>query len=65
MEDEETRIKRKEVESELGRAGHLVGEIVDAREQGNFESTSGNSDDDLLGAVEELEGAIRDWRRAR
>jgi hypothetical protein len=50
------------VERELGRTASLVGEIVEGREGGNFEGTAGNADDDLLGAVEELEGAIRAWR---
>jgi hypothetical protein len=54
--------KAKEAESELGRSAALIGEIVDARATGNFESTLGNSDEDLLGAVEEFEDNARVWR---
>lgn len=54
--------KVSELELELGRCGQLVGEIVDGRRDGNFDSLAGCSDDDLLAAVEEIEGAIKDWR---
>ena len=50
-------------ESELGRSGALVGEIVEARRAGDVAEENGNSDDDLLAAVEALEQAIGDWRR--
>lgn len=50
-----------EVEDELGRTAALVGEIVDARMRGDFDTLHGNADDDLLAAVEELQRAIADW----
>jgi hypothetical protein len=49
-------------ESELGRTVRLVGEIVEEREAGNRDESVGNADEDLLGAVEELERAIKGWR---
>lgn len=52
-------------ESELGRTAGLVNEVVEARERGDREETHGNADDDLLGAVEELEYAIKVWRATR
>jgi hypothetical protein len=52
-------------ESELGRAACLVAEIVEGREAGNRDERAGNSDEDLLGAVEELESGIRNWRASR
>ncbi len=52
-------------EAELGRTSSLVAEIVEAREAGDRDELHGNSDEDLLGAVEELEGQIRAWRRSR
>lgn len=48
-------------EDELGCAAALVGEIVDARKGGDFDTLHGNADDDLLAAVEELQRAIGDW----
>lgn len=48
-------------EDELGRTAALVGEIVDARKGGDFDTLHGNADDDLLAAVEELQQAIADW----
>lgn len=54
-----------EEEMELARAAALLDEIVEARAEGHRDTLHGNSDDDLLGAVEELEGAIRSWRGHR
>jgi hypothetical protein len=51
-----------DAEAELGRAGALVADVVEQRAGGNRNSLRGNSDEDLLGAVEELEQAIADWR---
>lgn len=51
-----------EVEDELGRAAALVGEIVDARMTGDFDTCHGNGDEDLLAAVEELKRAVKEWR---
>jgi hypothetical protein len=47
-----------DVESEVGRACALVGEIVDGRTTGNRDTIAGNSDDDLLGALEDAQSAI-------
>lgn len=52
-------------EAELGRTASLVAEIVEAREAGDRNELDGNSDEDLLGAVEELEGQVRAWRGSR
>lgn len=45
-------------EAEAGQACALVGEIVEARAGGNRDSAAGNSDDDLLYALEEARDAI-------
>jgi hypothetical protein len=37
----------------------LVGEILDARAGGDFDTTHGNSDDDLLAALEALEPELK------
>jgi len=52
-------------EAELGRTASLVAEIVEAREAGDRNELHGNSDEDLLGAVEELEVGIRAWQASR
>jgi hypothetical protein len=54
--------RRVEVEGELGRTAALVADVVEQRTGGNRNSLRGNSDEDLLGAVEELETAVADWR---
>lgn len=64
MESDEMDVKVSDIEAEMGRAASLVGEVVDAREAGDRDSVRGNSDEDLLGAVEALEQAIRDWRHS-
>jgi hypothetical protein len=46
-------------ESEAGRACTLVGEIVDGRSTGNRDTLAGNSDEDLLGALEDAQSAIK------
>lgn len=53
--------RRVEAEAELGRAAALVADVVEQRAGGNRNSLRGNSDDDLLGAVEELQAALADW----
>jgi hypothetical protein len=59
---EATMPERRNTESELFRAASLVSEIGEWREEGVIDSSQGSSDDDLLGAVEDLEDAIRAWR---
>lgn len=54
--------RREEREAEVGRAGALVAEIVDGRANGKRDSLSGHSDEDLLAAIEEVEGEIAAWR---
>jgi hypothetical protein len=49
-------------EAELGGAAEMVANIVDARNEGDFDTNHGNADDDLLAAVEALEDAIKWWR---
>jgi hypothetical protein len=51
-------------EQELCRAAMLIGEIGDGRATGARDSCAGNSDDDLLGAVDDLEHWIKEWRRS-
>lgn len=48
-----------DVESEVGRACELVGEIVNSRTTGNRDTLAGNSDEDLLGALEDAQSAIK------
>jgi hypothetical protein len=64
-EDAMTTERVADEEAEVGRSADLVGEIVRLRGWGNRDPIAGTSDDDLLGAIEELESAIRDWRSAR
>lgn len=49
----------------LSEAACMVVEIHDSRASGDRETLHGNGDDDLLGAVEALEDAIKTWRHAR
>lgn len=53
-----------DTERELGRSASLLGEVVDGRARGDRDECAGHSDNDLLAAVEELEDAIKAWRRA-
>lgn len=47
-----------DVEAEAGRACELVGEIVNGRSTGNRDTVLGNSDEDLLVALEDAQTAI-------
>jgi hypothetical protein len=47
-----------EIEAEAGRACELVGEIVNGRTTGNRDTIHGNSDEDLLAALEDAQTAI-------
>jgi hypothetical protein len=47
---------------EAARTLSLVSEIVEARADGNTDSLLGNSDDDLLGALEEAEPSLKALR---
>ena len=50
-----------ELESELGRACALVGEVVADRERGSRSSIAGTVDEDLLAAVEDAESTVAQW----
>jgi hypothetical protein len=52
---------RSPAERELHAAAALVVEIIEARAAGDVDENHGNSDDDLLAAIEALERAIPEW----